>query len=328
MAQVRTFAAWRRLAAGAVLTGSFVLVSGSGAGAEPCATPLLGCAPTASTTTTSTTAPESPPPAQPSSPQQPTSEEAVARLVARTNAERTQRGLPALQVREDVASIARGWSDSMARAARLSHNDAYFTQESHRRLDAQLLGENVARAPDVDTAHEALMASEHHRDNILDARFAAVGIGATYVDGSWWITEDFLQPHAARAQTAAGGGQGTPAPPTPRAPRVTRRSTSTTSTSTTSTSTSTTSTSAVAGAEGTGVVAAVAAPARPASVLPLADRRPATVLVRGEPAAARGIAGTVGAAILAMVVIAATGELRRRARAHVATVVASPRSRH
>jgi hypothetical protein len=46
-------------------------------------------------------------------------------------------------------------------------------------------------------AHDHLMASPHHRDNILDARFTVVGLGATYRDGSWWITEDFLQPAAA-----------------------------------------------------------------------------------------------------------------------------------
>src|SRR4051794_27001250 len=148
MAGGRTFGAWRRLTAGAVLTGALVLVAGRSAGAATCASALVGCAPVTTPTTT---------PSTPTTAPQPTASEAVARLVARTNDERTQRGLLALQVRADVASIASAWSDSMARAATLSHNDAYFSDASHDRLGAQLLGENVARAPDVDVAHEALM---------------------------------------------------------------------------------------------------------------------------------------------------------------------------
>ncbi len=250
------------------------------------------------------------------SPQQPTSAEAAARLVVRTNAERTQRGLPALQVRADVASIAAGWSDTMARAARLSHNDDYFTDESHRRLDAQLVGENVARAPDVDTAHKALMASEHHRNNILDARFTVVGIGATYLDGSWWITEDFLQPEAVRAQSTVTTGQRAPRPPAGRVG---------------STSSSTSTMTAPPVVHGV-VVAAVAAPALPAAVLPRVDRdRPVvTGFVGAESvSASHHVSWTVGAALLAVLMIAVTDQLRRRARAHaVAAAVATATASH
>jgi hypothetical protein len=121
------------------------------------------------------------------------------RLLALVNAERSQQGLPPLTVRADVTDIASRWSDAMASAGTLSHDDAYFTKASHDRLDAVVLGENVARAGDIDQAHRALMASEHHRANILDARFTAVGFGATDVNGTWWLTEDFLQERATRA---------------------------------------------------------------------------------------------------------------------------------
>lgn len=104
------------------------------------------------------------------------------------NAERVQRDIQPLTQRGDVTDIAMRWSGSMAQAGELSHNDAYFSNESRRRLDARALGENVARASTIDQAHQALMASEHHRDNILDARFSAVGIGAVFRDGSWWAS--------------------------------------------------------------------------------------------------------------------------------------------
>src|SRR4051794_1526246 len=190
MAGARTFAAWRRRTAGAALTVAFVLVAGRSAGAGQCVTPLGGVPPPGA----GTPAPPSPAATTTTTPPQPSSAEAQARLLSLVNGERTQRGVAALQVRTDVAAIASHWSDSMGRTATLSHDDAYFTESSHDRLAAQLLGENVGRAPDIDVAHEALMASEHHRDNILDARFAVVGIGAAFVDGTWWVTEDFLQP--------------------------------------------------------------------------------------------------------------------------------------
>jgi uncharacterized protein YkwD len=277
MAEERTFAAWRRLAAGAVVAGSILLVAGRGAGAEPCAPAVLGCSPvttpttTSSSTTTSTTAP------QPSGP------DAVARLVERTNAERTQRGLPPLQVRADVTSIAGAWSDSMARAARLSHDDAYFSPDSHHRLDAQLLGENVARAPDVDVAHAALMNSEHHRANILDSRFTTIGIGATFVDSTWWITEDFLQPSAPAPRRAAHAARAS-------APRAARPTTTTSTTVTT------------APVLSPAVFAVSAAPAERVVVLPRVDRPVVADLADGDghadaPRAAAALAATLVVAL-------------------------------
>jgi hypothetical protein len=102
----------------------------------------------------------------------------------------------------------------MARAGDLAHNDAYFTEATRERLHARLLGENVARNGDVDAAHRALMASPPHRANILDGRFTIVGIGAELREGSWWLTEDFLQPASAvPAPDRPRGTAATSAPP-------------------------------------------------------------------------------------------------------------------
>lgn len=132
-------------------------------------------------------------------------------LLALLNHERAAHGLASLALRTDVASIAQVWSGRMAASGALSHDDAYFAADTRGRLRAGALGENVARNSSVGGAHAALMASPHHRANILDARFRVVGIGAVEDGGSWWITEDFVQPLGAPAASS------TPAPtPAPR----------------------------------------------------------------------------------------------------------------
>lgn len=128
--------------------------------------------------------------------------EAAARLLVLLNHERERAGLARLVLRDDVAAIAIGWTRSMARTGRLSHNDGYFTKRTRAHLDARRLGENVAYDSDVDSAHRALMASTPHRANILDSRFGIVGIGAELHDGTWWVTEDFVQPNAVQPTEA------------------------------------------------------------------------------------------------------------------------------
>ena len=191
------------------------LTATSAAAAETCELAIVTCQDGEQpppTTTTTTTAPAPPPPEL-------TSAEAAARLLSLLNDERARAGLAPFALRADVTEIAAGWSAAMARAAHLSHNDAYFTQETRSRLDARMLGENVARNSSVDGAHRALMGSPPHRANILDGRFLVIGIGAELRDGSWWVTQDFVQP-----ATSAGAGRAGAASapmPAPLAPATT-----------------------------------------------------------------------------------------------------------
>jgi hypothetical protein len=115
-----------------------------------------------------------------------------------------------------VDEIARQHSGAMAAKASLWHNDDYFTPASHDRLQARTLGENVAMDPSVDDMHRALMNSPHHRANILDPRFRQVGIGLVFgASGSWFATQDFVEPRATApapaAEAARSGGAGKPA---------------------------------------------------------------------------------------------------------------------
>jgi uncharacterized protein YkwD len=289
----------RVVAAGGVLVGVVVLGVGTAAGAESCpvlslaACPEAPPAPTTTTTvppTTTTTAVATP---------IPTPAQARERLQALVNAERAQQGLAPLAVRADVTDIASRWSDTMAGAGTLSHDDAYFTKASHDRLDAVVLGENVARAGDIDQAHRALMASEHHRANILDARFTAVGFGATYVNGTWWLTEDFLQARANRAVPASA--------PHASAPRAGERSRVVAAPTAPTAPTAPVTTTSVAVAAV--VAASVAAPAAVA-VLPRADGYAGPARLAGEDV----LDGRLRlAAVDVVALLAAAALLRRRA---------------
>ena len=160
-------------------------------------------APPPSSTTEQPPAPapaaESPPPESPAT-ESPAA--ATASLLRMLNDERSSRGLPTFTLRSDVSEIAMSWSRHLAAAGKLSHNDAYFTSDTRRRLGARALGENVAMNPTIAAAHKALMESPHHRDNILDRRFLVIGLGVEYKNG-WWVTENFLQPVNAPAAHAA-----------------------------------------------------------------------------------------------------------------------------
>ena len=46
------------------------------------------------------------------------------------------------------------------------------------------MGENIALAPSVETAHRNLMNSPGHRANILDPAFTRVGIGIIVAPGA------------------------------------------------------------------------------------------------------------------------------------------------
>ena len=56
---------------------------------------------------------------------------------------------------------------------------------ARRLLDADvdfiLAGENLAFAPSLDLAHDGLMQSQGHRENILAEEFSRIGIGV--IDG-------------------------------------------------------------------------------------------------------------------------------------------------
>lgn len=109
------------------------------------------------------------------------------------NKERRERGVNELQWREQLIPIARAHATDMWERKYFSH----FSPEGKDigdRLDEKVVlyvfaGENLALAPTIQTAHDGLMNSEGHRENILDSKFrkAAVGVIDNGVYGKMFV---------------------------------------------------------------------------------------------------------------------------------------------
>ncbi len=102
-------------------------------------------------------------------------------MLGLVNEERQKKDLPLLTIDEKMREVARGHSRDMFERRYFSHYDPEGKNAGDRLDNAGVTfmyaGENLAYAPDVQTAHEGLMQSEGHRDNILDGHFHRVGIG-------------------------------------------------------------------------------------------------------------------------------------------------------
>lgn len=145
-------------------------------------------------------------------------EDAVAHLAELINSERANQGLRLLEIDGAVNREAQQHSVRMAEAGEIFHNDDLFTPEAKDRLGAKMLGENVASNGSLDDAHRRLMASDGHRANILRPSFDRLGIGVETLDGTWYITEVFVEsrgepaPGASAGPTRASAQMDAPAP--------------------------------------------------------------------------------------------------------------------
>jgi uncharacterized protein YkwD/uncharacterized membrane protein required for colicin V production len=112
------------------------------------------------------------------------------------NRERAAQGLVALTVDERLRQAARDHSDEMIRERYFAHESPAYGSPFDRMLRAGArfgaAGENLAFAPNVETAHRGLMNSPEHRKNILTPAFRRVGIGAMRA-GAWgrMFTQNF-----------------------------------------------------------------------------------------------------------------------------------------
>jgi uncharacterized protein YkwD len=106
---------------------------------------------------------------------------AEARMLELVNRERTERGLKPLQVDDTLRDVARQNSRDMLQRGYFAHvnPDGLSPFDRMRQGGARFraAGENIALAPTVDVAHNGLMNSQGHRENILSPAFGRVGIG-------------------------------------------------------------------------------------------------------------------------------------------------------
>lgn len=101
------------------------------------------------------------------------------KVVDLVNRERTARGLRPLKVTQKLMSAARGWSRTQADSRRMFHSSMGY-------------GENVAYGQrDPEDVMNAWMNSPGHRANILNGRYASIGVGAVQNGSSIFWTQVF-----------------------------------------------------------------------------------------------------------------------------------------
>lgn len=117
-------------------------------------------------------------------------------LLDKANSDRARAGLPPLKMDAGLVRAARAHAAEMAAQKHISHqfsgepspNDRIAALSS---LHLERTGENVAVGPNVDDAHEALMASPPHRDNLLNPKFNVAGFGVFRQGHMLFVAQDF-----------------------------------------------------------------------------------------------------------------------------------------
>jgi uncharacterized protein YkwD len=122
--------------------------------------------------------------------------DAERQLLVLANADRARAGLAPLKMDDGLIRAARIHAAKMATQDQLSHQFSGEPSLTDRisatsKLHLDRAGENVATAPDASGAHEALMASPPHRDNLLSRDFNVAGIGVVRKGPKLFVAQDF-----------------------------------------------------------------------------------------------------------------------------------------
>jgi uncharacterized protein YkwD len=116
-------------------------------------------------------------------------------LVDLINQERAREGLPPLVVDERLTQAARKHTELLVKHHKLAHQFAEEQPLQVRLADENLRSdrqaENCALEVDVAGAHDVLMNSPHHRANILNPKYNAVGVAVMQSGDQLYVTEDF-----------------------------------------------------------------------------------------------------------------------------------------
>jgi uncharacterized protein YkwD len=116
-------------------------------------------------------------------------------LLELTNRDREHNGLPPLQLEPGLTTAARAHAAQMAQRDELSHQLSGEAPLQDRlavtSLHLDRAGENVSLSTAIVRAHDGLMHSPHHRDNILSEGFNVVGFGVARVGERIYVVEDF-----------------------------------------------------------------------------------------------------------------------------------------
>ncbi|MGY2067815.1 CAP domain-containing protein [Blastococcus sp. SYSU DS0619] len=137
-----------------------------------------------------------PEPDQPPSGDDGEAEERMAReILDRVNAEREARDLAPLEWNDELAQVARAWSEQMAENDLLEHQDVREVLDREELDGFTGIGENIFTASGpvpAGVAHVGWMRSDGHRVNVLNPGWDRIGIGVFCApDGSVWATQQF-----------------------------------------------------------------------------------------------------------------------------------------
>ena len=132
---------------------------------------------------------------------------AEARLLALANDARAAEGHAPLLWDDELAVVARAHAADMRLRGEIGHvsSDGSRLEDRVARADVRVerVAENVARAGSVESAHEALMASRHHRENLLDEGLLTAGFGVVEAEDGAWVVQDFATPAKPWTEPAA-----------------------------------------------------------------------------------------------------------------------------
>jgi len=113
------------------------------------------------------------------------------------NSERKSKGLEPLKWHSELAGVAKLKSDDIVTNNYFAHNSPtygnFYSMVRNAGISYSQVGENLAKARDINKAHIMLMGSEGHRNNILSSNFTHIGIGITNESNGIVITQLFIK---------------------------------------------------------------------------------------------------------------------------------------
>ncbi|HST08920.1 MAG TPA: CAP domain-containing protein [Terriglobales bacterium] len=123
-------------------------------------------------------------------------QQAEQELLTMANQARAQAGAPPLQFDDGLIQAARAHAAAMAREQQLSHQLNGEPSLPHRLSAASVLhldrsGENVALNSTADGAHQSLMLSPPHRENLLDVNYNVAGFAVIHSGDHLYVVQDF-----------------------------------------------------------------------------------------------------------------------------------------
>jgi uncharacterized protein YkwD len=111
-------------------------------------------------------------------------------VLGKTNASRTEAGVPEMLPSPDAMNKAQAWADQVARSGALAHS----TLADGMPAGWTKLGENVGRGSSIDAVFQGFLNSPGHRANLLDPAFNWVGTGvAVSPDGTVIVVQVFAR---------------------------------------------------------------------------------------------------------------------------------------